>query len=121
MARLSDNEITQLKNKVPLAALVESSGIALKKQGKDYLGHCPFHHDKSPSLVISPDKNLWHCLGACSEGGDVIQWVMKREGLSFRDAVVWLQSDLVEHDKQSLAQSKAQLDDEAVSTVRFAA
>ena len=61
MPRLSNNEITQLKNKVPLAALVESSGIALKKQGKDYLGHCPFHHDKSPSLVISPDKNLWHC------------------------------------------------------------
>ncbi|WP_374729018.1 CHC2 zinc finger domain-containing protein [Thiolapillus sp.] len=52
--------------------LVESSGIELKKHGKDYLGLCPFHDDKEPSLVISPDKNLWHCLGACNEGGDVI-------------------------------------------------
>ncbi len=48
MTRLSDNDITQLKNNVSLQALVESSGIVLKKQGKDYLGHCPFHHDKSP-------------------------------------------------------------------------
>ncbi|MCK5904114.1 MAG: toprim domain-containing protein, partial [Gammaproteobacteria bacterium] len=78
-----------------------------------YLGHCPFHDDKSPSLVISPDKNLWHCLGACSEGGDVIQWVMKREGLAFRDAVAWLSSDLAEFDKQSLSQSKALHDYEA--------
>ena len=69
MARLSDNEINNLKTNVSLSALVESSGIVLKKQGKDYLGHCPFHDDKTPSLVISPDKNLWNCLGACSEGG----------------------------------------------------
>ena len=66
---------------------MESSGIELKKHGKDYLGLCPFHDDKEPSLVISPDKNLWHCLGACNEGGDVIQWVMKRQGVSFRHAV----------------------------------
>ncbi len=90
MARLSDTEITPLKTEVSLSALVESSGIALKKHGKDYLGHCPFHDDKTPSLVISPDKNLWHCLGACNAGGDVIQWVMKREELAFRDAVAWL-------------------------------
>ena len=67
MARLSDNEITRLKNEVSLSALVESSGIALKKQGKDYLGHCPFHHDKSPSLVISPDKS-WQCVVSGMDG-----------------------------------------------------
>ena len=65
MARLSDSEINNLKTSVSLQALVESSGIVLKKQGKDYLGHCRFHDDKSPSLVISPDKNLWNCLGVC--------------------------------------------------------
>ncbi len=105
MARLSDNEVNKLKTNVSLQALVESSGIPLKKQGKDYLGHCPFHDDKSPSLVISPDKNLWNCLGACSEGGDIIQWVMKRENLAFRDAVVWLRSDLAAFEQQSLSQS----------------
>lgn len=60
--------------------LVESSGVELKKHGKDFHGHCPFHNDKTPSLVISPDKNLWHCLGACQTGGTVIDWVMKCDG-----------------------------------------
>ena len=67
--------------------LGESCGVALKKHGKDYLGLCPFHDDKEPSLVVSPDKNLWHCLGACGEGGDVIQWVMGHQGVGFPHAV----------------------------------
>ncbi len=87
MARIPNNELDRLKREVALVRLVESSGIELKKHGKDYLGLCPFHDDKEPSLVISPDKNLWHCLGACAEGGDVIQWVIKRQGVSFRHAV----------------------------------
>ncbi len=87
MARIPESELDRLKREVSLVRLVESSVIELKKHGKDYLGLCPFHDDKEPSLVISPDKNLWHCLGACSEGGDVIQWVMKRQGVSFRHAV----------------------------------
>jgi post-segregation antitoxin (ccd killing protein) len=91
MARIPDTELERLKREVSLLALVEAAGIALKRHGKDYLGLCPFHDDKEPSLVISPEKNLWHCLGACGEGGDVIAWVMKREGVSFRHAVEILQ------------------------------
>ena len=87
MARIPESELDRLKREVSLVRLVESSGTALKQHGKDYLGLCPFHDDKEPSLVISPDKNLWHCLGACSEGGDVIQWVMKHQGVSFRHVV----------------------------------
>ena len=59
----------------------------------DLLGLCPFHDDHEPSLVISPEKNLWHCLGACQAGGSVIDWVMKCEGVSFRHAVELLQND----------------------------
>jgi len=51
------------------------------------VGHCPFHDDKTPSLVVSPEKNLWHCLGVCQEGGDIINWMMKSQGVSFRHAV----------------------------------
>ncbi|MCC6706955.1 MAG: toprim domain-containing protein, partial [Gammaproteobacteria bacterium] len=51
------------------------------------------HDDHEPSLVISPDKNLWHCLGACQAGGSVIDWVMRAEGVSFRHAVELLQND----------------------------
>ncbi len=62
MARYSENLLTRLKQDISLIRLVESHGIPLKKHGKDYLGCCPFHDDKTPSLVISPEKNLWHCL-----------------------------------------------------------
>ena len=57
------------------------------------MGRCPFHEDRTPSLVVTPSKNLWHCLGACQVGGTVIDWVMKAEGVSFRHAVELLQND----------------------------
>ncbi len=87
MARIAQDEIERLKQNISLVRLAEGQGIALKKHGKDYLGCCPFHDDKTPSLVISPDKNLWHCLGACQQGGDVINWMMKSNNISFRHAV----------------------------------
>jgi len=87
MARIPDDQIERLKQDISLVRLAERQGIALKKHGKDYLGLCPFHDDREPSLVISPEKNLWHCLGACGEGGDVIAWMMKSQGVSFRHAV----------------------------------
>ena len=93
MARIPNIELDRIKREVSLVRLAESSSIELKKHGKDYLGLCPFHDDKEPSLVISPEKNLWHCLGACNQGGDVIQWVMKRQGVSFRHAVALLRED----------------------------
>jgi DNA primase len=74
--------------------LVERYGVELKRHGADLRGLCPFHQDKEPSLVISPSKNLWHCLGACQAGGSVIDWVMKAEGVSFRHAVELLREDL---------------------------
>ncbi len=92
MARFSEEELSRLKSEVSLVRLVEASGVQLTKHGSDLLGLCPFHDDKEPSLVISPEKNLWHCLGACQQGGSVIDWVMKREGLTFRHAVVLLKS-----------------------------
>jgi DNA primase len=87
MARLKENELERLKQEVSLLDLVQSYGVELKKKGKDLIGLCPFHDDHSPSLVISPDKNLWHCMGACQEGGSVIDWVMKSESVSFRNAL----------------------------------
>jgi len=93
MARLSDKEIEKVKQDISLQRIVEEYGITLKAHGKDLLGLCPFHDDKEPSLVITPDKNLWHCLGACNTGGSIIDWVMKTQGVSFRHAVELLQTD----------------------------
>lgn len=74
MARFDDDWLDRLKADISLERLVTSSGVALKRHGKDLLGHCPFHDDKIPSLVVTPASNLWHCLGACNTGGSVIDW-----------------------------------------------
>jgi len=87
VARIPEEEIERLKEDVSLQRLVELAGVELRRQGKDLVGCCPFHEDRTPSLVISPAKNLWHCLGACQAGGSVIDWVMRVEGVSFRHAV----------------------------------
>jgi DNA primase catalytic core len=93
MARIPESEIERLKLQVSLERLVESAGVVLKVHGRDRIGRCPFHDDKTPSLVVSPKTNLWHCLGACQAGGSVIDWVMRFEGVSFRHAVELLRND----------------------------
>lgn len=68
---------------------IVSQYVALKKSGTNYFGLCPFHNEKTPSFSVSPDKQIFHCFG-CGEGGGVITFVMKAEGLEFPDAVHFL-------------------------------
>jgi DNA primase catalytic core len=93
MARIPERDLERLKHEVAVERLAEARGIHLQRHGADLLGLCPFHDDHEPSLVITPAKNLWHCLGACQAGGSVIDWVMRAEGISFRHAVELLQAD----------------------------
>src|SRR5277367_2960701 len=93
MARIPGHVVERLKVEIAVQRLAEARGVAFKKHGSDLIGCCPFHDDKTPSLVITPAKNLWHCLGACQAGGTVIDWVIKAEGVSFRHAVELLQND----------------------------
>jgi DNA primase catalytic core len=93
MARIPENEVERLKKEISVQRLAEARGIKLTRQGANLLGKCPFHDDRTPSLVITPAKNLWHCMGACSMGGTAIDWVMKAEGISFRHAVELLRKD----------------------------
>ena len=92
MARLSDQDINKLKTEISLLRLVEAQGHQPKKQGKDYVISCPFHEEATPSLIISPKNNLFHCFG-CDAAGSVIDWVMKTRGVSFRFACEILQED----------------------------
>lgn len=110
MARIPDGEIQRLKSEISVERLVAARGIELKRHGKDLVGLCPFHDDHSPSLVVTPAKNVWNCLGACGQGGDVIQWVMKAQGVSFRHAV-----ELLRADHPSLSEATAPV---RISTVR---
>jgi DNA primase len=93
MARIPEHEIERLKAEVSVQRLAEASGIKLERHGTDLRGLCPFHEDHSPSLVITPSKNLWNCLGACGRGGSVIDWVMKSKGISFRHAIELLRAN----------------------------
>jgi len=92
MARIPEDELRRLKEEISVQRLVAAGGVGLKASGKDWLGCCPFHDDDEPSLVVTPAKNLWHCFG-CGIGGGPIDWVMKKEGVSFRHAVELLRAD----------------------------
>ncbi|MDE9545293.1 CHC2 zinc finger domain-containing protein [Xenorhabdus bovienii] len=85
MARIPDAELQHLKTAVSLVAVIEQQGRQLFKRGKDMTVLCPFHQEKTPSMVITPAKNLYHCFG-CDAGGSVLDWVMKTENLSLRHA-----------------------------------
>ena len=92
MARIPDDHIERIKSEVSLLRLAESQGYKPQKQGKDYAVHCPFHDDKTPSCMISPTKNVYHCFG-CGAKGSVIDWTMKTQGVGFRHAVEILRDD----------------------------
>ena len=93
MARIPESELERLKIEVSLVRLVEDAGIVLTKTGKDYAGCCPFHEDATASLIVTPTKNLFRCFG-CGVGGGPIDWVMRRNGVSFRHAVELLREGL---------------------------
>ncbi|GLS24605.1 CHC2 zinc finger domain-containing protein [Marinibactrum halimedae] len=93
MARIAEEVINKIKSDISLVRLAESQGFKLVKQGKDYAVCCPFHEEKTPSCIISPESNLFNCFG-CGAGGSVIDWVMKTQGVSFRLAVELLQNDI---------------------------
>jgi DNA primase catalytic core len=93
MARIPESEVERLKKEISVQRLAEARGVKLTRQGADLIGKCPFHDDRTPSLVITPATNLWHCMGACNTGGSVIDWVMKTDGVSFRHAVELLRAD----------------------------
>ena len=92
MARIPEHEIERLKAEVAVERLAEARGIKLERRGADLFGLCIFHEDHNPSLVITPAKNLWHCLG-CGKGGSVIDWVMNCHGVSFTHAVELLRAN----------------------------
>jgi DNA primase catalytic core len=87
MSRIPQDELDRLKREVALERLCERYGVHLKPHGKDLIGLCPFHEDHSPSFVVTPAKNLWNCLGKCGAGGSVVDFIMRKESVSFRRAV----------------------------------
>ena len=86
--------------------------VELRRSGQSYKGLCPFHHEDTPSFYVWPQKGTWHCFG-CGEGGDVISFLQKKQGLSYPETIKWLGErfgvEVTEQqlsDKERLAQKK---------------
>jgi len=90
---VTQEDLSALKERVDLVALIESRGVKLKRRGKSFVGLCPFHEEKNPSFTVNPEEKLWHCFG-CDKGGDSITFLELKEGLSFSDAADRLREHL---------------------------
>lgn len=75
-----------MENKPDIMATLHREGFQPKQKGRDYWLSCPFHEDKTPSLKINPDRQLFHCF-SCGQSGDAISFVQKLHGFTFKDAL----------------------------------
>jgi DNA primase len=85
---LHPKTVEEVRQKADIVEVV-AERVVLRKQGKNYVGLCPFHQDRKPSFNVSPSKQIYKCF-SCGEGGDVLRFAMKQDGLSFSEAVLQL-------------------------------
>ncbi len=100
--------VDEVKDRLDIVELI-SSYLRLDKSGRNYKALCPFHSEKTPSFVVFPESQRWYCFGACNEGGDIFNFVMKMEGWDFRTALEELAAQAgVELEPRSPAQAEAE-------------
>lgn len=88
MRLISDDMINQIKENSDIVDII-SEYVDLKKAGSSFKGLCPFHNEKTPSFTVDRKKQLFHCFG-CGAGGDVVSFIMQKEGLSYPDSLKYL-------------------------------
>jgi DNA primase len=82
------SSIDEIKARIDILDLAAEAGVKLRRAGRNYSGFCPFHDNKrTPAFVVWPETGTWRCFGECNEGGDIFKFVMKKEGVDFKEAL----------------------------------
>lgn len=81
-------DVEEIKSRLDIVQVIGES-VPLKKAGRNFKGVCPFHKEKTPSFMVNPERQAYHCFG-CGEGGDILEYVMKRESVDFPEALQML-------------------------------
>ena len=82
------SSIDDIKARIDIVDLASEAGVKLRRSGRTQTGFCPFHpNTRTPAFVIWPETGTWRCFGECNDGGDIFKFVMKKEGIEFKEAL----------------------------------
>ncbi|MDD5711155.1 MAG: DNA primase, partial [Smithellaceae bacterium] len=107
--RIPADKVEEIRSRVDIVSLV-GDYVTLKKAGRNYLGLCPFHQEKTPSFTVNPVKQMFYCFG-CGEGGNAVTFLMKASNMSFPEALRYLagKTGVVIPERQMTAEEKKEL------------
>jgi DNA primase len=110
--RIPEQKIDEIRNSADIVDII-SGYVQLKKRGKNFIGLCPFHQEKTPSFTVSEDKQIYHCFG-CGNGGNVFKFLMEFKNISFVEAVEEIADHLgmkIQYDKEVYDEKQNELEE----------